>query len=229
MVDLCYEDVYEGSGIVELSVSDDENVRRRRHFEDKIEEQGRKLLNADQVVDLFVSKTNTWNDKIFMELLSTKKENQQAREEVREALDAGQKARQDLQHELDAARATLVSNQKTMMLLINQTNTVYVEYEYRFAHIGMFISDFIYNTSTVDKPPKEWTYGQSPGITLGYAFGIISAICGKFPDDLLGGLVAKANGFRLNLCQQVKKLCLKLKQVFKAPRFTFAKSFLNQV
>ena len=229
MVDLCYEDVYEGSGIVDSGMSDDENVRRRRHFEDKIEEQGRKLLNADQVVDLFVSKTNTWNDKIFMELLSSKKENQQAREEMKEALKLGQKAREELQHELDAARATLVSNQKTMMLLINQTNTVYVEYEYRFAHIGMFISDFLYNTTTVDKPPKEWTYGQSPGITLGYAFGIISAICGKFPDDLLGGLVAKANGFRLNLCQQVKKLCLKLKQVFKAPRFTFAKSFLNQV
>ena len=208
------------------------NDRRRREFDERIQGEGQKLQDVEHVVHLFVSKTDVWNQKIFQELLTSREENQAileesrlareenrlileesrlAREENQLILEEGRQSREEnrktqerLTLALNNAQEQLVYNQEHMFDLINQTTTV--EFEYKFQHIFMFMYDYWFNATTMgDKTFGSWSFGQSPGAFLGSLGGIVFGIFGKFPDDRLGSMVAKAHGFSLNLCQKVNE------------------------
>ena len=187
VIDVCFDEVYAGERIVSAVT---ESHRRKRAFDEKVESEARRQADVENIVNLFVSKTKFWNEKIFDELLASRIEANATRNELFVAL--------------REAQSQLVANQQTLIFLVNETQEARLEFEFKFVHFGMFWRDYWDNTTTMgDKTFSWWSYHQSPLATATYFGGVLMTILLKIPDALLGHLIARKNGFELTDCQRV--------------------------
>ena len=153
-------------------------VRRKRDFDDRVEEEARRQQDVDRVVDLFVAKTALWNEKIFDLLLNMSLEAAEARENAEADMD-------DAHHQLAVA--------------INLVNTT-MQPQYR----KYYVYDLVrFVTGSMDIPFPEWSFEQTPfGVFLGILLAI-ACLVSRYWDEILGIVYARKRGYALTPAQRV--------------------------
>ena len=200
----CYDTAYGTEAFVVVGPTSN---RRRRDFDDLVEAEARKLEDAARIVDLFVSKTNFWNERIYNELVLSRTEVR----EVRKELEAARKEVREVLKEVKSARNE--TSEATTALgeyVANKTSSCDFYFEdYAFHDLYLLYRNVRYNeTNLGDIGTSKWVYKQrGGGAVWGLMYSLLTIFL-KFGDDRLGSWFAKAHGLTVGPCRKVRNKSL---------------------
>ena len=173
--------------------------RKKRSFDKKVEEAGRKLSTVDEVVDFFVSKDAYWNNKLVEELVLTR---------------------------LESSRQFIKLQRELEDLLVKHANSSEIKFRDFFtSDIKLFWETYWTGDNSSEIGTMNfgsWIWKQWPMAWISACVGSVIGVFFKFTDDSWAASFVKNRKVQLNGVQKVISLhsCL-----FRFLLKTFSKLF----